>query len=139
MSSNDFNAASFLLRWVFALLLVLGTYNPTDYCYTHWVITGIDDFGPEMALVGIALIIGWIIFLRATFLALGVIGIGLFAAFFACVIWLLIDHGLLSLESTGVITWIIMVLISLVLATGMSWGHIRRRLSGQLTVDDVGD
>ena len=28
---------------------------------------------------------------------------------------------------------------SLLLATGMSWSHIRRRLTGQLDVDDVED
>ena len=44
MANNDFNAVSFLLRWLFALILVLGTYNPTGYCYSHWVITGIDDW-----------------------------------------------------------------------------------------------
>jgi len=34
--------------------------------------------------------------------------------------------------------WHVPVLVlSLILATSMSWSHIRRRLSGQLDVDDV--
>ena len=28
--ATEFNAGSFVGRWVFALALVLGTYNPTD-------------------------------------------------------------------------------------------------------------
>lgn len=139
MANNSFNLGSFILRWLFALILVLGTYNPTEYCYTHWVFTDLENFGPVQALAGMALIICWIIFLRATFLSLGVIGISLFAAFFACFIWLLVDQQILSLESTSVMTWIILVILSLVLATGMSWSHIRRRLSGQFSVDDVED
>jgi hypothetical protein len=61
------------------------------------------------------------------------------AAFFACLIWLLVDVGLLSLDSTSALTWVVLLLLSLILATGMSWSHIRRRLTGQFDVDDMDD
>ena len=137
--SNDFNAVSFLGRWIFAALLVFGTYNPTEYAYFSWVFGGDVEFGPVPALVGVGLLIAWIVFLRATFLSLGWLGIILWAAFFGCFIWLLVDVGWLSLESTGAITWLMLLLISLTLAVGMSWSHIRRRLSGQVSTDDVED
>lgn len=137
--ATQFNVGSFFARWLFALVLVMGTYNPTDYSYVHWVTSNTADFGPVMALVGLLVLICWVIFLRASFQSLGVIGLALWAAVFACIIWLLIDQGLLSLESTGAITWIILVILSLTLATGMSWSHIRRRLTGQVDVDDVDD
>ena len=35
--AKDFTPASFLSRWVFSLALVLGTYNPTSYCYFNWI------------------------------------------------------------------------------------------------------
>jgi hypothetical protein len=70
---------------------------------------------------------------------MGWLGIALGTALFACFIWLLIDFGLLSLESTSALAWLALVLVSLLLATGMSWSHIRRKLSGQLDVDDVDD
>jgi hypothetical protein len=137
--AKEFNAVSFLLRLLFALLLVFGTYNPTDFSYLSWVISGDAGFDPVTALVGVALLIAWIVFLRATFLSLGWLGIILGAALFACFIWLLIDIGWLSLDATGAITWLALLLIALILALGMSWSHIRRRLTGQVDVDDVED
>jgi hypothetical protein len=89
-----------------------------------------------MALAGVALLIAWIVFLRATFMSLGVPGIALGAALFACIIWLLIDLGLLSLDSTGALSWVILLVLSIMLAAGMSWSHIRRRLTGQFDVDE---
>ncbi len=137
--ASEFNALGFLGRWVFALALVFGTYNPTAYSYISWIAAEGTEFGPVIALVGIILLIGWIIFLRATLRSLGLLGIGLGAALFGCLIWLLIDLGWLSLEQTGALTWIALVLISLILATGMSWSHVRRRLTGQFDVDETDD
>lgn len=135
----EFNALGFLGRWIFALVLVLGAYNPTDYSYVSWITADGVEFGPAIALVGVALLIGWVILLRATLRSLGVVGIGLGAALFGCLIWLFIDLGWLSLEQTGALTWIALVLVSLILATGLSWSHVRRRLTGQLDVDDRDD
>ena len=135
--ANEFNPGSFFARWLFAIVLVFGTYNPSDYSYANWVLGAGTDFGPVMALTGIALLIAWIVFLRATLLSLGVLGIALGAALFACVIWLLIDVGVLSLDSTGALTWIILLVLSFILAVGMSWSHIRRRLTGQFDVDEI--
>ncbi|MGB5291479.1 MAG: DUF6524 family protein [Lysobacterales bacterium] len=137
--ATEFNAGSFLGRWVFALVLVLGTYNPTDYSYISWIMTEGVKFGPVIALVGVALLIGWIIFLRATFMSMGWLGIILGAAFFGCIIWLLVDIGWLSLESTHALAWVALVLMSVILAIGMSWSHIRRRLTGQFDVDEMDD
>ena len=137
--AREFDALGFLLRVVFAMLLVFGTYNPTDFSYVRWAFSGDAEFGPVTALVGVALLIAWIVFLRATFLSLGWLGIILGAALFGCFIWLLIDIGWLSMDSTSAITWLVLLLISLILAVGMSWSHIRRRLTGQFDVDDIED
>lgn len=137
--ANEFNAGSFFARWLFAALLVFGTYNPTEFSYFSWVLAEGTEFGPIVALAGVILLIAWIIFLRATFLSLGWLGISLGGALFACVLWLLVDIGLLSLEATGTITWLVLLVLSLILATGMSWSHIRRRLTGQFDVDDIED
>ena len=40
---------------------------------------------------------------------------------------------------TRTIAWVVLVILSLVLATGMSWSHIRRRMSGQFDVDEKDD
>jgi hypothetical protein len=137
--ANEFNAVSFLGRWVFAIALVFGTYNPSGYSYVDMLFAEGAEFGPVTALIGVALLIAWVVFLRATWRSLGMIGIALGAALFGCLIWLFIDLGWLSLESTGALTWLALLLLSLILAAGMSWSHIRRRLSGQFDVDEVDD
>ena len=137
--ARSFGIDGFFLRWLFALLLVLGTYNPTPFSFFGWLLSEGFSFGPLPALTGIFLIILWIVFLRATFYSIGWLGILLGAALFACLLWLLIDIGLLTTESTAAVTWMTLVVVSLILGTGMSWSHIRRRLSGQLDVDDIED
>lgn len=137
--ATEFTVGGFFARWLFALVLVFGTYNPTAYSFTGWVLDADSAFGPAMALAGVALLIAWIIFLRATLMSIGVVGIGLGLALFGCLIWLLIDVGLLSLDATGALTWVVLVVLSLILATGMSWSHVRRRLTGQFDVDDMDD
>lgn len=137
--AQGFTIGSFLGRLFFALVLVFGTYNPTAYSYISWILADGISFGPVQALVGVVLLIAWIVFLRATFLSMGWLGIILGCALFGCVIWLFVDLNWLTLDSTGAVTWLALVMVSFLLAVGMSWSHIRRRLTGQLDVDDVED
>ena len=127
----------FLLRFMFALLLMLLTYNPSGYSYSHWLQNSFSNFGPLLGIAGISLVIGWVIYLRATLRSLGLIGLILAALFFSAIIWLLIDWGLLGLNNVTAMSWIILILISAVLAVGISWSHIRRKNSGQVDSDDV--
>jgi len=137
--ATEFTAGSYLGRWAFAILLVFGTYNPSGYSYISWLLAEQTAFGPVVAIVGLVLLIAWIIYLRATFLSMGWLGVTLGTALFAAIIWLLVDVGWLSMDSTGIITYLALILLSLILATGMSWSHIRRRLTGQFDVDDMDD
>ena len=121
MAKSEFTIVSYLGRLAFAAILVFGTYNPTDYSYIGWVFAEETSFGPVIALVGVALLIGWVVFLRATWMSLGALGVILGTALFACLIWLLVDVGWLSLDSPSAISWVVLLLLSLVLATGMSW------------------
>jgi len=129
----------FLLRLLFALLLVMLTYNPSGYSYAHWLQNSFSEFNALLALAGITLIIGWVIYMRATLRSLGVIGLSLAALFFAAILWLLIDLGLLGFDNVTAVSWVILVLLSAILAVGISWSHIRRRISGQVDSDDVDD
>ena len=137
--ATEFTAGSFLGRWIFAVILVFGSYNPSGHSYITWLLAEQTAFGPVVVIAGLVLLIAWIIYLRATFLSMGWLGVSLGAALFASIIWLLVNIGWLSLDSTGVITYLALLLMSLILATGMSWSHIRRRLTGQFDVDDMDD
>ena len=137
--SNTVGPVGFFSRWMFALLLVLGTYNPSGYSFIGWALGEDTEFGPLIVIVGILLLIGWIFLVKTTFDALGWLGVTLGAALFAAIIWFFIDIGWISLESTSVLTWIVLVVISLILAAGMAWSFFKRRLTGQINVDDVED
>jgi hypothetical protein len=132
----EFNIGSFIIRWFFAIVLVFSTFNPSDYSYVSWVMAETSTFGPIMAFFGVALLIGWIVFLRATLLSMGWLGITLGGALFACVIWWFVDMDILRLDSYGTLTWIALLVLSFILAVGMSWSHIRRRMTGQFDVDE---
>lgn len=137
--AREFGASGFLVRWVFAIILVVATYNPTEYSFVQWASAPTTEFGPQIALAGLVLLICWLIFLRATFRSIGLIGVALGAALFGCLVWLFVDLGWLDLDSTTALTWVALVLISLLLAVGLSWSHVRRRVTGQIDVDETDD
>jgi hypothetical protein len=90
-----------------------------------------------MALAGVVLLIGWAIYLRATARSLGLIGLLLAAALFGTLLWLVIDWGLVDADSITAITYIILVIMCCILAVGISWSHVRRRMTGQVDVDEI--
>ncbi|MBX2858943.1 MAG: hypothetical protein KTR17_09795 [Cellvibrionaceae bacterium] len=144
MASQKLTWNGFGLRFFFALLLVYASYNPSGYSYVQWVLRSINppddsplNITPYLAISGMVLVIGWVIYLRATFRSLGVIGLVLASVLFGCFVWLFIDLGWLSLTNVSAMAWITLALLALILALGMSWSHVRRRLSGQVDADDV--
>jgi len=141
MATNRFTWASFFIRFGFALVLVYATYNPSGYSFYHWTeeyfLGGALSPTPPFAMSAVILLIGWTVYIRATLRSLGGFGLSLAFAFFAIIVWWLVDIGLLGLETVSVFTYIILFLLAAILATGMSWSHIRRKMSGQLDVDDI--
>lgn len=136
-SPQSFNASSFAIRLLFATLLVFATYNPSGFSFVSWIANGGETPLVYKAILGIILVIGWVIYVRATINSLGVIGISLAAVFMACLVWLLIEWKLFSAENITALAWVIEVVIAFILAIGMSWSHIRRRLSGQYDTDEI--
>ena len=85
------------------------------------------------------MLVVYIIFIRATFRSIGVLGILLATAVSATIVWLFIDQGWMSLENKTAITWIALIVVGTILGIGISWSHIRRKLTGQLDTDDLED
>ncbi|WP_198263595.1 DUF6524 family protein [sulfur-oxidizing endosymbiont of Gigantopelta aegis] len=140
MARHGFSLESFLVRLFFALILVFATYNPSGYSFFDWALTGLESgFEPLMAFAGIILIIGWVVYIRATISSLGLIGLILAFAFFGTLLWMVIDWEIVPADNIQTITYIILTLLSMVLAIGMSWSHIRRRMSGQVDVNGTED
>ena len=134
---EEFDFLGFLWRMVFALALVLLTFNPTGHSYYHWLADGFPSVSPAEAVAGILLLLGWIFFVRTTLSAIGTLGIVLMAALFASIVWWIVSKGWLDVGNRSTMAWIVLLVLGLMLGVGMSWSHIRRRLSGQAAVDRV--
>jgi len=128
---------SFIIRFIFATVVVFATYNPEGASYYHWIQEEFPTFTVYKAFVGVILVIAWIILIRATIGSLGAIGITLAMAFFGLLIWLVFDVFNIPTDSVRVISYIIQVMIISVLSIGVSWSHIRRRISGQVDTDEI--
>ncbi len=127
----------FLLRWLFAIVLVAVTYNPTDYNFVRWAATEGQNQLSVTVLAGLVLLVGYIIYLRATLRSIGAFGMLLILALVGALLWVAYDFGLLDLQNRALTMWIGIFALSLVLGIGLSWSIVRRKLSGQADVDDV--
>lgn len=138
---NSFTWIDFLLRFLAPLVLVLLTYNPSGFSFYTWFSNAVSasEVGGIHFLVLVLFVIGWSILLVATWRALDAFGVILTCALLAAIVWVLIDFGLLRADSAGAITWIVLVCLAGVLAVGLSWAHLWRRMTGQYTVDETDD
>lgn len=143
MAVNRITWQGVVIRFVVALLLVFCTYNPYGKSYFHWLkaylypASDASTSLPLLVLAGIVLVIGWTVYLRATMRSLGIFGLALAVAFFGALLWLAIDFNIVSLENTKLVITLILVIFAGVIATGITWSHLRRRITGQTDVDDV--
>ena len=147
MASEEFSWAGLLGRAAAALALVYLTYNPEGFSFFHWVLqpkageTGLGaylhGFTPLKALAGIALVAAWVVVLQATRRSLGVGGALLVMALFACTVWAMVYYGVIAPTSSRAIAHLVLFALALVLAIGLSWSHITRRLTGQQDTDRV--
>ncbi|CUJ12160.1 DUF6524 family protein [Cognatishimia activa] len=127
----------YFLRWIFAFLLLALTFNPTDYNYVRWSTANYASELPVTVLMGLLLLIGYIIYLRATLRSIGGFGMFLILAVVAALLWVLYDWGILTLENRALNTWLGVLALSFVLGIGLSWSLVRRQLTGQADMDDV--
>ena len=127
----------FVIRWIFAFALLAATYNPTHVNYVSLARANAETNLSMVVLLGLILFVGFIIYLRASFRSIGVFGMILILAVMTTIIWVLFDQGVISLANPTVNTWIAIFALSVVLAIGLSWSIVRRRLTGQTDVDDI--
>jgi Family of unknown function (DUF6524) len=128
-------------RAVAALLLVFATYNPEGKSYYHWAIAPLMDgsatSGPMSVkfLAGLALAAAWVVFLAATRRSLGIGGALLVLAIAGGLVWMLMDFGVVSASSARGITYVVEICTALMLAVGMSWSLMSKKITGQVDVD----
>lgn len=126
-------------RYLIAFGLVCLSWNPSPVNYYRWAVNQWSDLMPVVVFVGLMLLIGWIVFLRATMRSLGLFGIGLAVALAGVILWMVAYYGLIDPANSSVMGWVLLTLLAAILTAGMSWSHLRRGWSGQADVDDVED
>jgi hypothetical protein len=136
-SDSSFSFADLFLRVMFSVALVFLTYNPTQISYVSWLLDYAEGDLPLVVLAGITLLICYVIYIRATLRSIGLFGMALAGAFTAALIWVLVDFGILEVDSGNALQWIVLATIAVILGIGLSWSHVRRLLSGQSDVDDL--
>jgi len=133
---REFGFLDFMVRWTFGQLIVMGTFNPFSMSYFHWV----TDHGGQISLkvlVGVGLIVLHVIAILASIRSLGLIGVGLLTAFFASAAWVLIDGRLLDIEDPKIFQLTLLLIGGTIYGVGLSWSHLRNRISGQVDSRDV--
>ena len=84
------------------------------------------------------LLIGWVMFLRATWNSLGPIGTILAGAFFGVIVWLLVHWGIISLTEGSTFQWVVLLaLVRRARDRHVLVARKRRRLSGQYDTDEI--
>lgn len=141
MAADSISWLGIFLRWLAALFLVFLTWNAEGWSYYHWTIQplleGAGSFSALKFLAGMLLIAAWVVFLQATKRSIGILGAALVAAIAGGVIWLLISSGIVSANSGRGMARVVLIGLSLILAVGMSWSHLSKRLTGQADTDVV--
>jgi hypothetical protein len=140
MEHERFSLLSVIGRIVFPFVLVYGTWNPSGTSFYHWAIapflSGTPAIGPVKILVALLLLTGWVVVIRATRRSLGLGGAIVIAGIFGALVWLLVAKGGVYQPHSATAFWHLgLVALSLLLAIGMSWAIVRRKLTGRVEVD----
>lgn len=134
---GEFGFGAWLVRWLGAMFLVLATYNPSGYSFWHWIAATGSENASIKVLAALAMLLVYIIYLRATIRSMGPIGIGLVVAMLGSLVWLLGDFEFIDIGQPPVLDVALLTMFATLLSIGISWSHMRSRLSGQIDSDDV--
>ena len=127
--------ASIIPRVLFAVALVLLTWNPGGWSYVDWALRDRSAFDAVKAFFGVLLFGGWVFCVRSAWVSLGAVGLVLVGALLATVVWMLVQFGVVEPGSTKTLLWIVLVAVGVVLGVGLSWSKVRQRATGQVEVD----
>jgi hypothetical protein len=127
--------ASIIPRVLFAVALVLLTWNPSGWSYVDWALRDRSAFDAVKAFFGVLLLGGWVFCVRSAWVSLGAVGLVLVGALLATVIWMLVQFGVVEPGSTKALLWIVLVAVGVVLGVGLSWSKVRQHATGQVEAD----
>ena len=122
-------------RVVFAVALVLLTWNPSGWSYVDWALRDRSAVNAVKAFFGVLLFGGWVFCVRSAWVSLGAVGLVLVGALLATIVWMLVQFGVVEPGSTKTLLWIVLVAVGVVLGVGLSWSKVKQRATGQVETD----
>ena len=145
MQGEGVSGKGVLGRFLASLVLVYGTFNPEGYSYFHWAIAPLvhgdtaaaSQSVPVKVLVALVLIGVWAFFVQTARRSIGWKGAILVLGIIGALVWALVDWQVLNPSSSRAIGHVVLVGLAVVLALGMSWSHLSRKISGQVDTDDI--
>src|SRR5436190_23835358 len=123
-----------ILRILFALAIVIATWNPTGYSYVQWALIDTSTFDATKALLGVLLLAAWLLCIRATWVSLGLMGLILAAIVIGVFVWWLLSMGIVSSDQRTM-QWIGVIANGVVLGIGMGWSLFRAKATGVVETD----
>lgn len=119
-------------RTLFAVALVLATWNPSGWSYVDWALRDRAAFDAVKAFVGLVLLTGWAFCLRAAWVSLGALGLLLVATLIGTIVWMLVQFGVVQTDDRRTFVWIVLIAVGIVLGIGLSWARLRQRATGEI-------
>jgi Family of unknown function (DUF6524) len=120
-----------LVRTLVCFLLVFATWNPTGYSFLSWARYSAWATAPEIAVAAALLLAGHILFARIAWLSLGADGITAALAILTAGALTLYEFDVIDLSRRTVGLYLLLSAFSMVLAIGMTWSLLKRRIVGQ--------
>jgi len=123
----------FAKRWLFSATLVFAIYNPSGHSYFHWI----RDTAGSTALktvAGVFLLGAGAAIVAMANSALSLLGIAAVLALILASIMFRIGLGWFAFADVEITTYTVLLWISTIIAVGLSWSFIQRRLSGEKDV-----
>jgi len=119
-----------IVRLFACFALVFATWNPTGYSYVGWAWHG-DATVPAIALVSATLLALHILFARIAWLSLGADGVSATLAILLALLLTLYEFDLIDLSRGQSWAYVLLMAVALVLAVGVVWSLLKRRIVGQ--------
>ena len=134
---RNFRPSMFLARLFGVLFVVFSTYNPTGWSLWHWFENAWPRDWTLLVPIGVLYVVVYVILVRAAYRSLRPSGIALAIALLGSIVWVLVDAGIVALDSMGDLGVVLLYMAGGAIAIGMTWNFLWLRLTGQVIVDDL--
>ena len=122
-------SAGFIVRVLACFAIVFASWNPSGYSFVTWA-QG-DAALAAKVLGGATLLTLHILFFRSAWLSLGPLGLVAALAVGVSSILALSELDLVDLRSGPARGYLTLTVLSVILAVGVSWSLMKRRITGQ--------